>query len=77
MTPVRLRPEVRIPWWAAVGLYVGSYVAWAGMRGWDFRPTPFWVLVAIVLGALIAARSWLSRPDDDAHDDDPTPGSGS
>lgn len=74
MTPARLRPEMRIPWWVAVAIYVASYVAWAGIRGWDFRPTPFWLLTALVLGALIATRSWLVKDAPNVPEDGSAPG---
>ncbi len=51
MSPLRLRPDVRVPWQALAGFAVALYVIESALRGWDFRPT---VLDAIVIGGLAA-----------------------
>ena len=49
MTPVRLRPDLRLPW-QALALFAGAlYVIESAMRGWDFRPT---LMDGLVFGAL-------------------------
>lgn len=61
MSAARFRPEMRVPWYVAFGVFAISYVAWAGLHGWDFRPDAFWIVVAIVLGSLYGSRAWLVK----------------
>ncbi|HEY5516848.1 MAG TPA: hypothetical protein VIL15_01130 [Coriobacteriia bacterium] len=49
MTPVRLRPDLRLPWQALAGFAALLYVLESALRGWDFRPT---LLDGLVFGAL-------------------------
>lgn len=52
---------MRVPWYVAFGVFAISYVAWAGLHRWDFRPDAFWIVVAIVLGSLYGGRAWLVK----------------
>ena len=61
MSAARFRPEMRVQWYVAFGVFAISYVAWAGLHGWDFRPDAFWIVVAIVLGSLYGSRAWLVK----------------
>ena len=49
MTPVRLRPDLRLPWQALAGFAAALYVLESALRGWDFRPT---LMDGLVFGAL-------------------------
>jgi len=49
VTPVRLRPDLRLPWQALAGFAALLYVLESALRGWDFRPT---LLDGLVFGAL-------------------------
>lgn len=76
MSAPHFRPEMRLPWYAAFGIFAASYVAWAAMHGWDFRPTPFWIIVAVTLGSLYATRAWLVKQiakDDEPEANEPAP----
>lgn len=54
-----LRPDIRIPIWAAAGVPAAAYVLRSMLRGWDFRPDlPQDALVTVLLIALIAVASW-------------------
>jgi hypothetical protein len=89
VSPLRLRPEVRIPWWLAVAIAAASYLVASALRGWDFRPTWLDLLVFAGLAGIVALRFWLvariraeeeaeARQDDSAtHDapNDSAPGS--
>lgn len=70
MTPVRLRPDLRLPWQALAGFGALLYVLESALRGWDFRPTLMDLLVFGALCAILALRPLLSRmlkgdPDDE------------
>jgi hypothetical protein len=49
MSPVRLRPDIRLPWQAIATFAAALYVLRSALRGWDFRPN---VLDALVFGSL-------------------------
>jgi len=49
VTPVRLRPDLRLPWQTLAGFGALLYVLESALRGWDFRPT---LLDGLVFGAL-------------------------
>jgi hypothetical protein len=61
VSAAHFRPQMRVPWYTAFGVFAVTYVAWAGLRGWDFRPDAFWIVVAIVLASLYGGRAWLAR----------------
>ena len=70
MSPVRLRPDVHLPWQAIAVFAAALYVLRSALCGWDFRPA---VLDMIVFGGL--ALILLLRPlvsllmrDDDEND---------
>lgn len=66
-----LRPQVRIPLWAAAVIPVAAYVVRSSMRGWDFSPDlPVDALLGGLLVAVIALALWLrntTAPDDAEH----------
>ncbi len=67
-----LRPSIRIPLTAAVGLPAAAYVLRAALRGWDFSlDLPVDLLLGIMLIVLIGAAWWSRRPtppDERSHD---------
>jgi len=78
VTPVRLRPDLRLPWQALALFAAALYVLESAMRGWDFRPTLLDVLVFGALAAILLLRPVLARmmKDDDQHDPRGTGGPG-
>jgi len=57
-----LRPRVRIPLSAAVGLPAAAYVLRAAVRGWDFAPDlPADAILGIVLVVFVASAWWVRR----------------
>jgi len=61
VTPLRLRPDLRLPWQALAGFAVVLYVLESALRGWDFRPTLMDALVFGALFVILALRPLLSR----------------
>jgi hypothetical protein len=51
VSPLRLRPHLRLPWQALALFGAVLYVAESALRGWDFCPT---VLDLVVFGGLAA-----------------------
>lgn len=73
---MRLRPEIRAPWWALAGFAAALYVLHSALRGWDFRPDAADLLVFGLFAALLLLRPLLVRlmKDDDPEDGgDPRP----
>lgn len=61
MTPVRLRPDLRLPWQALAGFAALLYVLESALRGWDFRPTLLDGLVFGAFAVILVLRPLLSR----------------
>ena len=61
MTPVRLRPDLRLPWQALAGFGALLYVLESALRGWDFRPTLMDVLVFGALTLILILRPLVQR----------------
>jgi hypothetical protein len=61
VSPLRLRPDLRLPW-QALAVFAGVlYVIESALRGWDFRPTLLDVLVFGGLTAILLLRPLVSR----------------
>ena len=71
MTPVRLRPDLRLPWQALAGFGALLYVLESALRGWDFRPTLMDGLVFGTLFVILALRPLLQRMLKDNEDEAP------
>ncbi len=66
-----LRPDIRMPLWAAVALPAAAYLIRSILRGGDFRPDLPWDLIAfgllaIVILAVAWARSNAARNGDES-----------
>lgn len=59
-----LRPAIKIPLWAAVGLPAAAYVWRSANRGWDFRLDATDVLVGILLLILVGLSAVARRIND-------------
>ncbi len=59
-----LRPTIRIPLWAAVGLPAAAYVWRSANRGWDFRFDATDVLLGILLLVLVGLTAVARRIND-------------
>ena len=71
MTPVRLRPDLRLPWQALAGFGALLYALESALRGWDFRPTLMDGLIFGTLFVILALRPLLSRMLKDNEDEAP------
>jgi len=57
-----LRPRVRIPLSAAVGIPAVAYILRAALRGWNFAPDlPADAILGIVLSVFVASAWWIRR----------------
>jgi uncharacterized membrane protein (UPF0136 family) len=67
VSPVRLRPDVHLPWQALALFAAALYVVESALRGWDFRPTPLDLVVLGGLAAILVIRMLVARfmSDDD------------
>jgi hypothetical protein len=68
VSPLRLRPDLHLPWQALALFAAALYVIESALRGWDFRPT---VLDGIVYGGLallIVVRALVAKRMDDGSD---------
>jgi hypothetical protein len=72
VSPLRLRPEMRIPWQAIAAFAVALYLLRSALRSWDFRPdltdvVVFGGLTVVLLLRPMVAR-WLSDAPDNEDD---------
>ena len=69
-----LHPRVKMPTWAAVAIVAAAYVFRSAMRGWDFTPDAFDLLMFGALAVIIVARVALTRSvvEQDASDTEDT-----
>lgn len=74
MSPLRLRPDIHVPWQVLAAFAAAVYVLRSALRGWDFRPSVVDLLVFGSLAAILVARSLLAARI--RSDDDPTPTAG-
>lgn len=67
MSPVRFRPELRLPWQTIAGFAVVVYILRSALRGWDFTPTLLDAMVFGGLAAILLLRPLIARSlkDDD------------
>ncbi len=68
MSPLRLRPDLHVPWQALALFAAALYVIESGLRGWDFRPTVLDLVVFGGLAALLVLRLLVARGKDDDGD---------
>ena len=69
MSPLRLRPDLHLPW-QALALFAGAlYVVESALRGWDFRPTVLDLVIFGGLAALLILRLLVARGTDDDNRD--------
>lgn len=68
MSPLRLRPDLHLPWQALALFGATLYVIESALRGWDFRPTVLDLIVFGGLAALLLLRAWVARRMDDGTD---------
>lgn len=61
MSPLRLRPELRLPWQVIAAFATAVYVLRSAMRGWDFRPDLSDVIVFGGLALILLARPLAGR----------------
>jgi len=59
-----LRPAIKIPLWAAVGLPAAAYVWRSANRGWDFHVDATDVLLGILLLVLVGLSAIARRIND-------------
>lgn len=76
MSPLRLRPEVSVPWPALAVFAAVLYVVRSALRGWDFRPTAIDLLIwggfaAILVVRALFVASMHRDGDNNAHDERP------
>lgn len=69
MSPVSLRPRIRVPWQVLAAFAAALYALRSAMRGWDFRPDTLDALVFGGLAVLLLARPLLARLLRDDEDD--------
>lgn len=76
MSPLRFRPEIRVPWQAILVFAVFAYVVRSALRGWDFVPDPLDVVVFGGLALILAVRPLVTRmsADEDDVEDPPRDG---
>lgn len=69
MSPVRLRPDLRLPWQALAIFAALLYVIESALRGWDFRPTLLDFVVFGGLALILLLRPLVTRMmEDDVED---------
>lgn len=62
--------------WAAVAVVAAAYVYRSAIRGWDFRPSGFDLVMLAVFVVLVAARIGLGRSLSRDHSGDEAPARG-
>jgi hypothetical protein len=69
VSPLRLRPDLRLPWQALALFGAVLYAIESALRGWDFRPTVLDLVVFGGLAALLLLRplvvKWMRDDDKD------------
>lgn len=68
MSPVRFRPELRLPWQAITAFVAVLYVLRSALRDWDFRPDAIDIVIFGALAVILLLRpliARLARPDDE------------
>lgn len=70
MSPVRFRPDVKLPWQAIALFAAAAYVVRSAVRGWDFMPELLDVLVFGALAVILIVRPLLARSFKDREEDD-------
>lgn len=77
MSPLRFRPEIRIPWQAILAFAVFAYVLRSALRTWDFVPDALDLVVFGGLALILVARPLVKRMSAGEDEDEPgTPPSG-
>jgi hypothetical protein len=73
MSPLRFRPELRVPWQAIVAFAVLAYVLRSALRAWDFVPDVLDLVVFGGLALILIVRPLVARMmiDDDGHEEPP------
>jgi hypothetical protein len=72
VSPLSLRPQVRLPWQAIAAFAAALYVLRSALRGWDFRPDPLDLVIFGTLAVVLAARPLITHfltDGTDEHDD--------
>lgn len=72
MSPLHLRPELRLPWQVIAAFAAVVYVLRSAMRGWNFRPDLSDVIVFGGLALILVARPLAARLLK-SDEDDPKP----
>ena len=60
MSPVRLRPDLHLPWQVLAAFAAALYVLRSALRGWDFRLSVLDLIVFGGLAAILTTRSLLA-----------------
>jgi len=69
MSPVRFRPDLKLPWQAIALFAAAVYVVRSAVRGWDFVPELLDVLVFGALAVILIIRPLLARSLEDDDED--------
>ncbi len=79
MSPLRFRPEIRVPWQAILAFAVLVYVLRSALRAWDFVPDALDMVVFGGLALILIVRPLVSRmsADEDEGEGDEPPSGGS
>ena len=77
MSPLRFRPEIRIPWQAILAFAAFAYVLRSALRAWDFVPDALDLVVFGGLALILVARPLVKRMSAGEDEDEPgTPSGG-
>jgi hypothetical protein len=73
MSPLRFRPEIRVPWQAILAFVVLAYVVRSALRGWDFVPDVLDLVVFGGLALVLIARPLVARmpAEENGHEEPP------
>jgi len=74
VSPVRLRPDLHLPWQVLAAFVAALYVLRSALRAWDFRPSVLDLIVFGALAAILIARSLLAARIRADERKPPTPG---
>lgn len=74
MSPLRLRPEIHVPWHVLAAFAAAVYVLRSALRGWDFRPSILDLVVFGGFAAILVARSLLAARIRSDEEERPAPG---
>jgi len=61
MSPLLLRPHVRLPWQVLAGIAAAAYLIRAALRGWDFSVSVLDALVFAALALILIARPLIAH----------------